>query len=185
MEQADCQFRPQSLSFCAGLQMLLMGSGFGSGGKRLRARQFEGAFSLGRTVVTPVVLAESAVNVVGHSDVEPAVAKAAQHVNSPSFPLLAHTAGGGNRTHTLLPEQDFESCASANSATPANLKCSVVPPEQDFEPACRQAGPARLPIPPFRPCVIWACKYGVSPLFARFFFALGQIASFRGLHGFF
>ena len=29
------------------------------------------------------------------------------------------TAGGGTRTHTLLPERDFESRASANSATPA------------------------------------------------------------------
>jgi hypothetical protein len=28
-------------------------------------------------------------------------------------------AGGGNRTHTLLPETDFESVASTNSATPA------------------------------------------------------------------
>ena len=31
------------------------------------------------------------------------------------------TAGGGTRTHTLLPERDFESRASANSATPAEL----------------------------------------------------------------
>ncbi len=29
------------------------------------------------------------------------------------------TAEGGIRTHTLLPERDFESRASANSATPA------------------------------------------------------------------
>ncbi len=29
------------------------------------------------------------------------------------------TAGGGNRTHTLSPGRDFESRASANSATPA------------------------------------------------------------------
>ena len=29
------------------------------------------------------------------------------------------TAGGGTRTHTLLPERDFESRAYANSATPA------------------------------------------------------------------
>ncbi len=28
-------------------------------------------------------------------------------------------AGGGNRTHTLLREPDFESGASASSATPA------------------------------------------------------------------
>ena len=28
-------------------------------------------------------------------------------------------AGGGNRTHTLLRELDFESSASASSATPA------------------------------------------------------------------
>ena len=28
-------------------------------------------------------------------------------------------AGGGNRTHTLLPGRDFESRASASSATPA------------------------------------------------------------------
>src|SRR6516164_9477852 len=28
-------------------------------------------------------------------------------------------AGGGNRTHTLLPESDFESDASTSSATPA------------------------------------------------------------------
>ncbi len=33
--------------------------------------------------------------------------------------LLRSSAGGGNRTHTLLPELDFESSASANSATPA------------------------------------------------------------------
>ena len=31
------------------------------------------------------------------------------------------TAEGGIRTHTLLPERDFESRASANSATPAEL----------------------------------------------------------------
>ena len=34
-------------------------------------------------------------------------------------PAPVSIAGGGTRTHTLLPEQDFESCASANSATPA------------------------------------------------------------------
>ena len=28
-------------------------------------------------------------------------------------------AGGGHRTLMMLPSQDFESCASANSATPA------------------------------------------------------------------
>lgn len=32
-------------------------------------------------------------------------------------------AGGGNRTHTLLPEPDFESGASTSSATPA---CSYI-----------------------------------------------------------
>lgn len=32
---------------------------------------------------------------------------------------LARCAGGGTRTHTLLPETDFESVASTNSATPA------------------------------------------------------------------
>jgi hypothetical protein len=31
-------------------------------------------------------------------------------------------AGGGNRTHTLLPEPDFESGASTSSATPAGCK---------------------------------------------------------------
>jgi hypothetical protein len=31
----------------------------------------------------------------------------------------AGNAGGGDRTHTLLPVLDFESSASANSATPA------------------------------------------------------------------
>lgn len=30
-------------------------------------------------------------------------------------------AGGGSRTHTNVTSQDFESCASANSATPAYL----------------------------------------------------------------
>ena len=30
-----------------------------------------------------------------------------------------HGAGGGNRTHTLLPKSDFESDASTSSATPA------------------------------------------------------------------
>ncbi len=34
---------------------------------------------------------------------------------------LAGIAGGGNRTHTLLREPDFESGASASSATPALL----------------------------------------------------------------
>lgn len=30
-------------------------------------------------------------------------------------------AGGGTRTHTLLPAADFESAASTNSATPAGV----------------------------------------------------------------
>ena len=34
-------------------------------------------------------------------------------------PTTRPTAGGGSRTHTLLPGRDFESRASANSATPA------------------------------------------------------------------
>ncbi len=33
--------------------------------------------------------------------------------------LLGRIAEGGTRTHTLLPERDFESRASANSATSA------------------------------------------------------------------
>src|SRR5216110_3708033 len=34
-------------------------------------------------------------------------------------PLFARTAGGGDRTHTILRSLDFESSASASSATPA------------------------------------------------------------------
>src|SRR5581483_1634552 len=34
-------------------------------------------------------------------------------------------AGGGTRTHTLLPETDFESVASTNSATPARGGCEA------------------------------------------------------------
>ena len=33
--------------------------------------------------------------------------------------MLFFGAGGGGRTHTNVTSQDFESCASANSATPA------------------------------------------------------------------
>ena len=32
------------------------------------------------------------------------------------------TAGDRNRTGTVFPQQDFKSCASASSATPANLQ---------------------------------------------------------------
>ena len=35
------------------------------------------------------------------------------------FDSLPHSADGGDRTHTLLPVLDFESSASANSATSA------------------------------------------------------------------
>ena len=34
-------------------------------------------------------------------------------------------AEGGNRTHTLLPEPDFESGASTSSATPARERASI------------------------------------------------------------
>ena len=37
--------------------------------------------------------------------------------------LEAFCTQGGNRTHTLLPELDFESSASTNSATRANFLC--------------------------------------------------------------
>ena len=38
------------------------------------------------------------------------------------FPLLSITAGDRNRTGTVLLQQDFKSCASASSATPANME---------------------------------------------------------------
>ena len=60
------------------------------------------------------------------------------------FPLWS-TAGGGTRTRTMLPSRDFESRASANSATPAFCYSRPALSPGDFEPACRQAGPARLP----------------------------------------
>ena len=34
--------------------------------------------------------------------------------------------GGGGRTHTPLRETDFESVASASSATPAKVSCIIV-----------------------------------------------------------
>ncbi len=37
------------------------------------------------------------------------------------------TAGGGTRTHTLLPRRDFESRASADSATPAGVMDYLLP----------------------------------------------------------
>ena len=41
-------------------------------------------------------------------------------------PREADGAGGGNRTHTLLPESDFESDASTSSATPARLSFALL-----------------------------------------------------------
>ena len=40
-----------------------------------------------------------------------------------------HGAGGRTRTGTMLPSQDFESCASTNSATPAciSIHCKCTP----------------------------------------------------------
>ena len=35
--------------------------------------------------------------------------------------VLHSGAGGGTRTHTVLPPTDFESVSSANSNTPAKL----------------------------------------------------------------
>ena len=48
-------------------------------------------------------------------------------------------AGDRNRTGTVLPQQDFKSCASASSATPA-LYCLIV-----------QVGPTGLE--PVTPCL--------------------------------
>ena len=39
---------------------------------------------------------------------------------------IMNGAGGGTRTHTLLPAADFESAASTNSATPAGVNQWVV-----------------------------------------------------------
>ena len=51
---------------------------------------------------------------------------------------LAYRTDGGNRTPTLLPELDFESSASTNSATSAKIICQR---SKDFEPAyLRSAG---------------------------------------------
>ncbi len=41
--------------------------------------------------------------------------------------LMLPTAEGGSRTLTLLPGQDFESCASASSATSATAAIIVDP----------------------------------------------------------
>ena len=35
-------------------------------------------------------------------------------------------AGGGGRTHTMLPSRDFESRASANSTTPAHSTLFII-----------------------------------------------------------
>ena len=50
---------------------------------------------------------------------EAGIRAALNHVLRSQQANLFQSAGGGNRTHTLLRELDFESSASANSATPA------------------------------------------------------------------
>ena len=59
-------------------------------------------------------------------------------------------AGGGNRTHTLLRELDFESSASASSATPAiqwdELYAKNHAMKSDRQAADRQAARASGPV---------------------------------------
>ncbi len=66
-------------------------------------------------------------------------------------PSLTQIAGGGTRTHTLLPELDFESSASADSATPARRGHYGVP-DWDCQPLmlCRRRPPHRPPRLPQR-----------------------------------
>ena len=55
-------------------------------------------------------------------------------------------AGGGARTHTALRPLDFESSASASSATPAFRKNGTIPPSC---PSSSSANKSRLAVPLF------------------------------------
>src|SRR5712664_2316500 len=61
---------------------------------------------------------------------------------------LRKRAGGGARTHTALRPLDFESSASANSATPAFEKNGTI------RPLCRSSSrpkKSRVAVPPYGP----------------------------------
>ena len=64
------------------------------------------------------------------------------------FPLQKSTAGDRNRTGTVLLRQDFKSCASASSATPACVFNSLNTMDgEGFEPS--KAVPTDLQSAPF------------------------------------
>jgi hypothetical protein len=69
-------------------------------------------------------------------------------------------AGRGNRTHTLLPEPDFESGASTSSAIPASYINQLFTRETSFLVDLRDAGPPRSFRPTLRPRTARAAASG-------------------------
>src|SRR5207247_3361348 len=63
-------------------------------------------------------------------------------------PTSNEIAGGGARTHTALRPLDFESSASASSATPAFRKNGTIPPSC---PSSSRVKKSRLAMPPYTP----------------------------------